>query len=92
MNVCRELMRRKLLEEIYDSLTPEDKRTFVQLTMENKDYREIMQALQAQRQQIANVDRKVSRQTWLSDFSSNIAGNAVWDGLVWLASRLIRKL
>lgn len=92
MSVCRELMRRKLLEEIYDSMTPEDKRTFVQLTMENKDYREIMQALQAQRQQIAEVDRKVSRQTWLSDFSSNIAGNAVWDGFVWLVSRLIRKI
>ena len=38
------------------------------------------------------INRKVSRQTWWSDFSSNIAGNAAWDGLVWLATRLLRKL
>lgn len=41
---------------------------------------------------LAEINRKVSRQTWWSDFSSNIAGNAVFDGLVWLASRLIKKL
>ena len=41
---------------------------------------------------LAEINRKVSRHTWWSDFSSNIAGNAVFDGLVWLASRLIRKL
>ena len=41
---------------------------------------------------LQDIDRKVSRHTWLSDFSSNIAGNAVWDGFVWLASRLIRRL
>ena len=93
MNRYRELMRRRLLEEIYDKLSPEDKRTFLQLTMEDKSWREILQALQRQEQQIADVGRKVSSgRTWLSDLSSNIAGNAVWDGLVWLGSRILRKL
>ena len=41
---------------------------------------------------LQEIDRKVSRQTWLSDFTSNLAGNAVFDGVVWLASKLIRKL
>lgn len=41
---------------------------------------------------LQEIDRKVSRHTWLSDFSSNLAGNAVWDGLIWIGSRLIRKL
>ena len=41
---------------------------------------------------LEEIDRKVSRNHWLSDFSSNIAGNAVWDGAVWLVSRLLRKL
>lgn len=41
---------------------------------------------------LEDINRKVSRQTWLSDFSSNIAGNAAWDAAVWLVSRLLRKL
>lgn len=89
MNGYRELMRRKLLEEIYDSLSPDDKRLFVQLTIENKDYREIMLALQRQEKQMDEISNKMS---WLSDFSSNIAGNAVWDGLVWLGRSLFKRL
>ena len=41
---------------------------------------------------LQEIHHKVSRQTWLSDFSSNIAGNAVWDGLVWLGRRLLTRL
>lgn len=93
MNRYRELMRRQLLEEMYDSLSPEDKRTFLRLTIEDKGREEILQALKRQEDHIADVSKKISSsQTWLSDFSSNIAGNAVWDGLVWLGSRLLRKL
>jgi len=39
---------------------------------------------------IKEIDRKVSRQTWLRDFSSNIAGNAAWDAALWIAKRLPR--
>lgn len=92
MSACRELMRRKLLEEIYDGLSPEDRRTFIRLTMEDKNRQEIVQALQRQGQEIGEIHAKVSKQTWLSDFSSNLAGNAVWDGLVWLGSKILRKL
>ena len=92
MSIPREVLRRKLLEEIYDKLSPEDKRLFVQLTMQNKGRDEILQALQKQDQQLADISKKMNSQSWLSDFSSNIAGNAVWDGLVWIASRLIKKL
>lgn len=92
MSAYRELMRRKLLEDIYDGLSPEDRRTFIQLTMEDKGWQEIAQSLHRQENQIADIHEKVSKQTWFSDFSSNIAGNAVWDGLVWLGSRVLRKL
>lgn len=78
----RELMRRKLLEEIYDKMSDEEKRAFVQLTAQNKDYEEIRRALEEIRK----------RQSWVLDFSSNVAGNAVWDGLVWLVKYIIRKV
>lgn len=32
------------------------------------------------------------RQSWWLDLSSNVAGNAIFDGAVWLFSRLIRRL
>ena len=92
MNASRALLRRKLLEEIYDGLTLEDKRIFVQMTLQDKNYTDILQALQRHEQQLIDVDKKVSRQTWFSDFSSNIAGNAVWDGAIWLFSKLLRRL
>lgn len=41
---------------------------------------------------LAEINRKVSKRTWFSDFTSNVAGNAFWDGAVWLASKLFRKL
>ena len=83
MSGYRELMRRKLLEDIYNKMSPEEKRTFIQLTLEDKNHDEIMQAL---------GEIKKNRQTWISDFSSNIAGNAVWDGILWIGSRLLRRL
>ena len=33
MSGYRELMRRKLLEDIYNKMSPEEKRTFIQLTL-----------------------------------------------------------
>ena len=80
------LMRRKLLESIYDKMTDEEKRLFLQMTMQQKSTGEIMQAL---RQQQAQLDRlQQTQQTFTQDFASNIAGNAVWDGLLWLARKL----
>ena len=53
----------------------------------------LLEKQQAERRmQLEEIDRKVSGQTWLRDFSSNIAGNAVWDAAVWIAKRLIRKM
>ncbi len=93
MSIPREVLRRKLLEEMYDKLSPEDKRLFVQLTMQDKSRDEILQALQQQNDHFRDLTKMVSsHHSWLSDLSSNIAGNAIWDGVVYLASRLIKKL
>ena len=84
------LMRRKLLEQIYDRMTDEERRLFIQLTMQQKSYSEIMQALQQQNEQLRILGKR--QQTFAEDFASNIAGNAVWDGLVWLARRVVKLL
>jgi len=84
----RAMMRRKLLEQIYDKMSDEEKRTFVQLTMQDKDHVEIMQALQEQRNMLESIDKK---QNWAVDFGSDVAANLFTDGLIWLGARLFRR-
>ena len=89
MSGYRELMRRKLLEQMYDKMSDEEKRTFVQLTMQNKSHTEIMEALSRQQKQLYDIERK---QNWKVDFLSDIGANFITDGLIWLGSRLFKKL
>lgn len=85
------LMRRQLLEKIYDRMTDEDKRIFVLLTMQNRSTQEIMQALQQQHAQINRMADKIEKQNWYTDFGSDVAANIFTDGLIWLARRLFRR-
>lgn len=82
----RELVRRKLLEQMYDKMSDEEKRTFVQLTMDDKDHKEIMQALDELKNKA-----DANHHSFLSDFGANIAGNAVWDSAVILLSKMFKR-
>ena len=82
------LMRRKLLERIYDKMSDDEKRLFIQLTMQDKSHTEIMQALQQQSAQIQ--DLRKHQQTFGEDFASNVLGNAAYDALLYIARRLFR--
>ena len=86
MDGYRCLMRRKLLHELYDRLTPEEKRTFVKLTTEGKDHQEIMTALQELKK-----TTEANRHSFASDLIANVSGNAIFDGAVWFFSRLMRR-
>ena len=82
------LMRRRLLERIYDSMSDDEKRLFVQMTMQDRSHTEIMRALRRQQSQL--TDLRKHQQTFAEDLASNLIGNAAWDGLLWLARRLFR--
>lgn len=83
-------LRRQLLERIYNKMSGDEKRLFVQLTMQNKSHAEIMQALQ---QQSAKIDRlQKTQQTFGEDFLSNVAGNGAYDLLLYLARRLFKAI
>ena len=83
----RAMMRRKLLEQMYDRMTDDEKRLYVQMTMQERDHREIMQALN-------ELSRKADKNhhSFALDLGANLAGNAAWDSLIWLGSKLIKKL
>lgn len=48
--------------------------------------------LEKQDAELGKIHSQVSKHTWLSDFSSNIAGNAAWDGALYLLRLLKRTL
>ena len=77
------LARRQLLERIYSKMSDDEKRLFIQMTMQQRSTDDILKALQSQSAQLQ--DLRKHQQTFGEDFASNIAGNAAWDGLVWLA-------
>lgn len=54
-----------------------------------EDEKAIMRMLMVQNRRLYDLER---RRSWLSDLSSNIAGNAIFDGAVWLFSKILRKL
>ena len=85
----RELMRKKLLEQMYDKMSDEDKRLFVRLTMQDKDHQEIMQALNQQKADLEAIKRK---QNWAVDFGSDVAANLFTDSLIWIGSKLFKKI
>lgn len=85
----RELMRLELLERMYEKMTDEEKRTFIQLTMQDKSHQEIMDELVKQRTQLERIERG---QNWKVDFLSDVGANFLTDGLVWLGSKLLRRL
>ena len=84
------LMRRKLLEEMYDRMTDDEKKLFVQMTLQQKSSAEILSALKQQSAQLQDLGRR--QQTFGEDFLSNILGNATWDGAVWLLRSLARLM
>ena len=83
----RELMRRQLLERLYDKMSDEEKHAFVQLTMQDKDHMEIMSALNDLKQKADN-----NHHSFTSDLLANVTGNAIFDGAVFVLSKLIRKV
>ena len=84
------LMRRKLLEDIYGRMTDDEKKLFIQMTMQQRSADDILKALQQQSAQMQ--DLRQHQQTFSQDFLSNILGNATWDGAVWLISHLAKML
>ena len=82
------LARRQLLERIYSKMSDDEKRLFIQMTMQQRSTDDILKALQSQSAQLQ--DLRKHQQTFAADFASNIAGNAAWEALVWLARRLFK--
>ena len=82
------LMRRKLLEQMYDRMTDEEKRLFVMMTMQNRSNDEILQAIQ---QHLEHLVEHADRDRWYTAFGSDVAANVLTTSAFWLLGKLIAK-
>lgn len=85
------LMRQRMLEDIYGRMTDDEKKLFVQMTMQQHSTDEILAALQQQRMQMDRMEKRMEQQNWATGFGSDVAANLFTDGLLLLARQLFRR-
>ena len=85
------LMRRKLLEEMYDRMTDEDKRIFALMTMQDKNADDILQAIRQNRQHLEHLVEHADRDRWYTAFGSDVAANVLTTSAFWLLGKLFNK-
>ena len=85
------LMRRKLLEQMYDRMTDEDKRTFALMTMQDKSADDILQAIRQNRQHLERLVEHADRDRWYTAFGSDVAANVLTTSAFWLLGKLFNR-
>ena len=85
------LMRRKLLEQMYDRMTDEEKRIFVMMTMQDKSNDDILRAIQQNQQHLQHLVEKADRDRWYTAFGSDVAANVLTTSAFWLLGKLFKR-
>jgi prephenate dehydrogenase len=85
------LMRRKLLEQMYDRMTDKEKRIFAMMTMQNKNNGEILQAIRQNQQHLEYLVEHTDRDQWYKAFGSDVAANVLTTSAFWLLGKLFAK-
>lgn len=84
------LMRRKLLEQMYDRMTDEEKRLFAMMTMQNKSADDIMRAIQTNQQHLQQLVEHADRDKWWVAFGSDVAANVLTSSAFWLLGKFFK--
>ena len=93
-----ELLRRRLMQDIFDRMSDEEKRLYVLMSLRHRTDADFARTLAEHRheetmQALAALSRQAQRNyvSWWADLGSNIAGNAIYNGAEWLISRLLHR-
>lgn len=88
----RDYMRYQLLQDILQRLTPEERQAYMVYASQQKQHQELLDSIHAQDGQIARIAQKVEKQNWLSSFTSDVLANFTSAGVLWLGSKLLKKI
>lgn len=85
------LVRQKMLEDIYNKMTDDEKRLFTMLFLQNKSSDEILQAIQRNQQHLEHLVEHANRDQWYKAFGSDVAANVLTTSAFWLLNKLFAK-
>ena len=89
MTDYRAFLRRRILEDIYDRMSDDEKRLFVQMTMQNKSAEEILARLDGIDKRIVNLN---GGKAFVKDFAANVLGNYFADASIYLGAKIIKAI
>ena len=84
----RELLRRKVMSDILSKLSEEEKEKLYSLVLNGKGQQEVISLLKAQQNDLNAIKKG---QSWFLDLSSNLVGNAIWDSLLYIGSKILKR-
>ena len=85
------LVRRKMLEDIYNKMTDEEKRLFAMLSLQNNSNDDILRAIRKNQQHLEHLVEHTNRDQWYKAFGSDVAANVLTTSAFWLLSKLFNK-
>jgi regulatory protein YycH of two-component signal transduction system YycFG len=72
-------------------MTDEEKRLFVQMTMQNRSADQIMKALKQNQQHLERIVKHIDKDRWYIAFGSDVAANVLTTTASWLIGKLLSK-
>ena len=81
--------RELVLKRILDRMTEEERRDYVLLSAFSSTRDDVLKAISRQDEKLELISKK---QSWLNDFTANVTANAAWDTLIYIGSRILKKL
>ena len=85
------LMRRKLLEDMYDRMTDDEKKLFVMMTMQDRGNDEILRAIRQNQQHLEQLVEHAEKDRWYVAFGSDVAANILTNAGAWLMGKLLAR-
>lgn len=85
------IMRRKLLEDMYDRMTDDEKKLFVMMTMQDRGNDEILRAIRQNQQNLEQLVEHAEKDRWYVAFGSDVAANILTNAGAWLMTRLLAR-
>lgn len=89
---AKDYMRYQLLQDILQKMSPEERQVYMVNEFRNRQHQEVMDAIHAQDRQIAQIIDKSKNSNWLTSFTSDVLANFTSTGILWLGSKLLKKL
>ena len=90
---AKDYVRCQLMQDILQKMDPDERKLYIAgLSQQKQQHNELMDAIHAQDRQIAQIIERTKNQNWLTSFTSDVLANFTSTGILWLGSKLFKRL